>query len=157
MTSGLSDGRQLGLGPDVAPLVLAAGGDAALCTLVGIEGGFSRGLGAQFAVSRDGQRAGDMTGGCLDAALARECEAARSARARRLVRYGMGSPYIDIRLPCGGGLDILIDPFPDPTICAVALPQLCSGSRSPPPHIWNRDVDESISGEFGREWQAIAV
>ena len=40
-------------------------------------------------------------------------EAARASQKRGFVRYGVGSPYIDIRLPCGGGLDILIVPDPD--------------------------------------------
>ncbi|MBP6769880.1 MAG: XdhC family protein, partial [Reyranella sp.] len=30
--------------------------------------------------------------------------------------YGRGSPFIDIRLPCGGGLDILLLPRPDRTV-----------------------------------------
>jgi xanthine dehydrogenase accessory factor len=29
------------------------------------------------------------------------------------MRYGAGSPYIDIRLPCGSGVDVLLDPAPD--------------------------------------------
>ena len=38
---------------------------------------------------------------------------ARAAGAPRLIRYGRGSPFIDIQLPCGGGLDILLLPRPD--------------------------------------------
>ena len=29
----------------------------------------------------------------------------------RLLRYGKGSPYFDIQLPCGSGLDVLVEPF----------------------------------------------
>jgi hypothetical protein len=34
-----------------------------------------------------------------------DCEArdALRAGAARVVRFGVGSPYIDVRLPCGGG------------------------------------------------------
>jgi xanthine dehydrogenase accessory factor len=113
---------------DAEPLQLAAEG-ASLCTLVSIDGPFSRALGAQFAATPSGARAGDMTGGCLDRALAEECAKARDDGKRRVVRYGQGSPYIDIRLPCGGGLDILIDPAPDRTICAEAVDAL--GAREP--------------------------
>lgn len=136
--------------PDLAPLALAAQGGAALCTLIGIEGSFSRGLGAQFAVGADGRRAGDMTGGCLDAALARECEAARAAGTRRIVRYGAGSPFIDIRLPCGGGLDVLVDPFPDPAVCAAALSRL--ESRRPVALVC--PLDDGCAGLRLRPWQA---
>lgn len=110
---------------DAAPLRLAAEGGA-LCTLIGIDGPFSRALGAQFSVGADGSSAGDMTGGCLDRALADECAKARESGVRRLVRYGQGSPFIDIRLPCGGGLDILIDPRPVTQVCDAALDVLRS-------------------------------
>jgi xanthine dehydrogenase accessory factor len=29
------------------------------------------------------------------------------------MRFGQGSPYLDIRLPCGGGMDVLFIPDPD--------------------------------------------
>lgn len=43
---------------------------------------------------------------------------------RRVIRYGAGSPKIDFRLPCGGGLDILIDPDPDRHACRAAVDRL---------------------------------
>jgi xanthine dehydrogenase accessory factor len=51
---------------DHAALRRAARGDAALCTIVGIDGSFSRRVGAQLAVAADGSRAGDMADRCLD-------------------------------------------------------------------------------------------
>ena len=30
-----------------------------------------------------------------------------------MLRYGKGSPFIDFRLPCGSGIDVLVEPFPD--------------------------------------------
>ncbi len=39
-------------------------------------------------------------------------------------RYGRGSSAIDFRLPCGGGLDILIDPEPDRAACRAAIDSL---------------------------------
>ena len=48
---------------DHAALVRAAQGDAALCTIVGIDGSFSRRVGTQLAVAGDGSRAGDMSSG----------------------------------------------------------------------------------------------
>jgi xanthine dehydrogenase accessory factor len=92
---------------------LAAAKPAALCTIVGIEGSFSRRLGAQLAVAADGTRAGDMADKCLDDELANQARAAMAEGSARVLRYGEGSPFIDFRLPCGSGLDILIDPAPD--------------------------------------------
>jgi xanthine dehydrogenase accessory factor len=105
-------------------LHLAAAGNAALCTIVGIEGSFSRRLGAQLAVAADGTLAGDMADKCLDAELANQAKEAMAAGAPRLLRYGEGSPFVDFRLPCGSGLDILVDPAPDRAALHRALADL---------------------------------
>lgn len=102
----------------------AAGHNAALCTIVAIEGSFSRRLGAQLAVGRDGTTAGDMADNCLDAELANQAQVAFAEGGARVLRYGEGSPFIDFRLPCGSGLDILVDPAPDRAALEGSLAQL---------------------------------
>jgi len=94
-------------------LTFAATREAALCTIVGIHGSFSRRTGAQLAVAADGSMAGDMADKCLDSELAAQALAAMEDGTARLLRYGEGSPFIDFRLPCGSGLDILVDPRPN--------------------------------------------
>jgi xanthine dehydrogenase accessory factor len=98
---------------DHAALLRAARGDAALCTIVGIDGSFSRRVGTQLAVGTDGSRAGDMADRCLDEELTSQALAAMAEGGARMLRYGQGSPFVDFRLPCGSGLDIWIDPAPD--------------------------------------------
>lgn len=98
---------------DHAALLRAAQGDAALCTIVGIDGSFSRRVGTQLAVAADGSRVGDMADKCLDEELASQALAAMAEGGARTLRYGQGSPFVDFRLPCGSGLDIRIDPAPD--------------------------------------------
>ena len=98
---------------DHAALLRAAEGDAALCTIVGIDGSFSRRVGTQLAVAADGSRVGDMADRCLDEELASQAVAAMAEGGARMLRYGQGSPFVDFRLPCGSGLDIWIDPAPD--------------------------------------------
>mgnify|MGYP003113317950 CR=1 FL=1 len=93
----------------------------ALCTIVGIEGSFSRRLGAQLAVLPDGSTVGSLSDNCLEQQLAADCAGASGPF---VFRYGRGSSLIDFRLPCGGGLDILIDPAPDRAACTAALEQL---------------------------------
>ena len=93
----------------------------ALCTIVGIDGSFSRRLGAQLAIGPDGALSGSLADGCLEQQLARD---ARDCAAPVVKRYGRGSPQIDFRLPCGGGLDILIDPAPDSMACRDAVQRL---------------------------------
>ncbi len=95
---------------DNAALNAAADGGCALCTIVRIEGSFSRQLGAQLAIRRDGTMIGSLADGCLEAQLVAE---ARQID-RPVVRlYGRGSEQIDFRLPCGSAIHILIDPAPD--------------------------------------------
>jgi xanthine dehydrogenase accessory factor len=104
---------ELPLTGDHAALLRAAEGDAALCTIVGIDGSFSRRVGTQLAVAPDGARVGDMADRCLDEELASQALAAMAEGGARMLRYGQGSPFVDFRLPCGSGLDIWIDPAPD--------------------------------------------
>ncbi|WP_120717430.1 XdhC family protein [Tsuneonella amylolytica] len=106
---------------DHAALAAAAAGGAALCTIVGIEGSFSRRVGAQLAVSPGGEVVGSLSDGCLEEQVARDCLECAGPEVRR---YGRGSPLIDFRLPCGGGLDILLDPSPDRAACEQAMDAL---------------------------------
>ncbi len=89
-----------------------------LCTIVGIEGSFSRRLGAQLAVHADGAITGSLADGCLEKQLASEVAAASGPVVKR---FGAGSELIDFRLPCGSGLDVLIDPEPDRELCRAAV------------------------------------
>jgi xanthine dehydrogenase accessory factor len=92
-----------------------------LCTIIGIEGSFSRRLGAQLAVHPDGAITGSLADGCLEKQLASEIAAAAGPVVKR---FGSGSELIDFRLPCGSGLDVLIDPEPDRALCRAAVERL---------------------------------
>jgi xanthine dehydrogenase accessory factor len=118
------DGRTRMSLTTTAVLSAALGDGATLCTLVAVEGGFSRAPGAQLCVAADGSVTGDMTGGCLEAALVSDSRAAQAAHGPLTVRYGKGSRYIDIQLPCGGGVEIRVDPRPDRVIIAQTLAAL---------------------------------
>jgi hypothetical protein len=58
----------------------------------------------------DGAITGSLADGCLEKQLASEIAAASGPVVKR---FGAGSELIDFRLPCGSGLDVLIDPAPD--------------------------------------------
>ena len=136
---------------DDAALRAAAGGAAAqtptaLCTVTRIDGSFSRRTGAQLAIRGDGSFAGDLADGCLEAALA--ADAARLAIAdnpREVLRYGTGSPNIDFRLPCGGGLDVLVDAAPDRALLAQAVQAL--DRREPAALAWPLDGSAMTMGD----------
>ncbi|WP_372730761.1 XdhC family protein [Novosphingobium sp.] len=98
--------------------------ETVLVTLVGIKGGASRAIGAQMAIDANGQRAGSFSGGCIEDAVAEEALETLSDGWGRVVRYGVGSPYIDVRLPCGGGIDLLFTPRPQSSVISAVLDKL---------------------------------
>jgi xanthine dehydrogenase accessory factor len=102
--------RTAGWTDDRAALRAAYEPGVGLCTVVGIDGSFSRRVGAQLAVGPDGEMTGSLADGCLESQLVSEVAAASGPVVKR---FGAGSELIDFRLPCGSGLDLLIDPAPD--------------------------------------------
>lgn len=93
--------------------ILAYDGEAVLAVVVGIEGPAYRPLGAMLAVFDDGRRVGALSSGCIESDIAIHSRASLLADRAVKLRYGRGSPFIDIQLPCGGGLDVLLVPRPD--------------------------------------------
>lgn len=85
---------------------------SALITLTDIVGSSARAAGSHMAVSESGSYLGSFTGGCIEAALVGEALRVISAGAPELMRFGQGSRFIDIRLPCGGSIDLMIIPLP---------------------------------------------
>lgn len=90
----------------------AHGADGALAIITRIDGPSYRPLGAMMAVMADGARFGTLSSGCVESDIALHAvEALREGRPKRVI-YGKGSPYSDIQLPCGGGLEISLVPRP---------------------------------------------
>jgi xanthine dehydrogenase accessory factor len=81
----------------------------AIVTLVEVDGSSPWRPGAQMAVTEAGQWVGYLSGGCIERAVAAEvCDAFAKGKSRR-VRYGRGSPYLDIQLPCGSAIELVMD------------------------------------------------
>jgi xanthine dehydrogenase accessory factor len=86
----------------------AAGTRYALATLIGISGSAPRPVGSEMAISADGEIAGYVSGGCVEAAVASEARACLIDGKVRLLDYGAGSPVLDLQLSCGGRIRILV-------------------------------------------------
>lgn len=99
-------------------------GGAALATLVEIRGGAARALGAHVAVASDGRFCGYVSGGCVEAAVAAEALQAIAQGKDRSVKFGEGSPFFDIALPCGGGITVAIHVLRDTAVLKQALRDL---------------------------------
>jgi xanthine dehydrogenase accessory factor len=105
---------------ELLSLGAAEGLEGALLTIVNIEGGAPRALGAQMAVLTDGRYCGYVSGGCVEAAVAAEAIRAIAAGKDEVLRFGTGSRFIDIRLPCGGSIDVHVHVRPDPAVLSEA-------------------------------------
>lgn len=93
----------------------ASAHDAVLVVLTRKVNGGPRDAGALMAVLDTGQRVGSLSSGCVETAIAAEALVALADGKMRRVRFGDGSDYVDVRLPCGAGMDLLFVPRPDPT------------------------------------------
>ena len=99
------------------PLTAVLGCDnAVLAIITAITGPSYRPLGEMMAFCGDRQ-IGSLSSGCIEADLARHSRCALSDGPLRL-RYGEGSPWLDLSLPCGGGLEITLIPRPCPKLLA---------------------------------------
>lgn len=103
---------------------------SALVTLVEIRGGASRALGAQMAVRGDGHYCGVVSGGCVEAAIAAEAICSIQKGADRFLMLGAGSPFLDIVLPCGGGITVAIHVVRDAVPLRELLAALAERQRA---------------------------
>lgn len=102
----------------------AGGLPAAIVVITNVVGGTVRRPGAMMAVNAGGDIAGYISGGCIDADVA--AQAQRVIETRRAIKllYGAGSPFVDLPLPCGGAIEILIIPPPDNKAIAACITEL---------------------------------
>jgi xanthine dehydrogenase accessory factor len=114
---------------DIFRFLANRGEDTVLVTLVGLVGSASRAVGTQMGVARDGSYCGSLSGGCIESAVVAEALDVLATRQGRVVRFGAGSPYIDVKLPCGGGFDLMFTPGPSAAVLGEAIAAL--GTREP--------------------------
>lgn len=112
-------------GPNDDPVtaLATADGDGVLAVIIRVDGPSYRPVGAFMAIfPHESRRIGTLSSGCIENDIALHAAEALAADTPRTVLYGRNSPYIDIQLPCGGGLEILLLPKPD----RAALANLCA-------------------------------
>ena len=93
----------------------------ALICVTDIRGGAMRAKGALMAVRESGEVAGYISNGCVDADIIFQAKAAIADGMTRHLKYGEGSPFKDIQLPCGGSIDLLVMPAPDKEMIGAAV------------------------------------
>lgn len=85
----------------------------AIAVISGIEGPAYRNAGTAMAILHDGRRIGALSAGCIEEDVAEHARAALLDGKVRKLRYGVGSPFFDLKLPCGGALEVTVIPAPD--------------------------------------------
>ena len=88
----------------------------ALITIIDIDGRSPYPIGTQMAINNKGEYAGYLTSGCAEKAILQHALTQITQRKMLVERYGKGSDYFDIVLPCGSGISVLIDPIIENTL-----------------------------------------
>ena len=130
--------HQEDIADDIRPILLGQASSLdrfAIATLVSVDGPSPRDVGAQMLITEQ-QRWGFLSGGCVEDDVARHGREVIATNTHRLLRYGEGSPWFDIKLACGAGISILVEPaqIDDP-----AVSTLLSGYRNRKPVLWQSD------------------
>ena len=129
-----------GLEDDIRPHMFAAadrGEPFALATIVAADGG-PRPVGAQMVVTRT-EAWGFLSGGCIEDDVALNArQTIADGKLRRLI-HGEGSPFVDIRLPCGGRIEVAIEKV---GASDEAVAELKRFTRERRPAVWASDGTE---------------
>ena len=80
-----------------------------------------RTVGTMMAFLPEGRRVGSLSSGCIEDDIAEHATSALKTGQARSLRYGIGSPFFDLKLPCGGGLSILLVPNPEQALLRQVL------------------------------------
>lgn len=99
-----------------------ANASISLVIIEAVSGASVRPVGTPMAVNAAGEYAGYVSNGCVDADIAAHAIKALETGELRRVAYGHDSPYMDIQLPCGGGVSVVIIPQP----CAKTITDICA-------------------------------
>lgn len=95
----------------------------ALATVVQTWGSSPRPVGSWLAIREDGQIVGSVSGGCVEDDLIRRVQTEILTRSiPELVKYGVSKDEaVRFGLPCGGTLQLLVEPCPDLSVLDQVL------------------------------------
>ncbi len=97
--------------PEIALDWHRAGRRAALATVVETWGSAPRPVGAQLAVSGDGEIAGSVSGGCVEGAVVVEAIEALDDGKCRIMEFGVSDDEaFAVGLACGGRIRVMVEP-----------------------------------------------
>ncbi len=84
----------------------------AIATVVATRKSAPRPVGSKLAVSETGAMCGSVSGGCVENDVAVQAQEVLATGEPRLLTYGITEDQaLGIGLPCGGEIDVLLEPF----------------------------------------------
>jgi xanthine dehydrogenase accessory factor len=84
----------------------------AIATVVGTRKSAPRPIGSKLAVTENGAMCGSVSGGCVENDVALQAREVLASGEPRLLTYGITEDQaLGIGLPCGGEIDVLLEPF----------------------------------------------
>ncbi len=90
----------------------ARGDRVALATVVATRRSAPRPVGSKLAVSQRGELYGSVSGGCVESDVAVTAAEVLADGTPRLLTYGIADEQAwSIGLPCGGEIDVFVEPF----------------------------------------------
>jgi xanthine/CO dehydrogenase XdhC/CoxF family maturation factor len=90
----------------------ANGEKVALATVVATRRTAPRPIGSKLAVSESGELAGSVSGGCVESDVVLAAQEVLAGGAPRLLTYGITDDMaLGIGLPCGGEIDVFVEPL----------------------------------------------
>lgn len=93
-----------------------------VATVVATRSSAPRPIGSKLIVREDGSLEGSVSGGCVESDVVVAAQEVRETGVPRLVTYGITDDMaIDVGLPCGGEIDVFIEPLGDVVDSGVVL------------------------------------
>ena len=117
------------------------GKGAVLATVIETWGSAPRRVGAQLAISGDGEIEGSVSGGCVEGAVIVEALEALEEGALRELEFGVSDgDAFAVGLACGGPIRVLVEPVGD-VLPEALLADLCAARAARAPVAYVVDLD----------------
>ncbi len=142
---------------------LELGDSLALITLIDRVGATPRKIGSQMLVDKTGNYWGHVSGGCVEANLALIAQEVINNNTTQFISLGEGGDFVDISLPCGSRIDLVIEAITPNT---QAIKNLNTAQASRDQALWCKDglqdaictidaIEDKVAGCKGNKywWQ----